>query len=328
MFRLALIIGLLLVALTVAACETTAGNPTPPSGADFLASAATMEAAAVQMKAQATVQAAATADALNATRQAQDAQVRATMDVLAAQGTAQALAATATAQAWAFQSTATAASVQATWTAEARQATATAEGQNATATAVWDAATATAQAHVANLQATVVAATAQAVERQNQREQSTQALKTYGPWALLALAVVLAIIIGYHTLPVLLARWRVIRRKANEGEPLVMLEQGADGSQRIALPLRSFWHLFDTGAAPEAPAPELQDRTAGRQQLANVMLALSGGRNRKKRRAARRLSTPRPPPQLPANAIQVVEPDQVQPWIEDVETQLLEEANQ
>jgi hypothetical protein len=125
---------------------------------------------------------------------------------------------------------------------------------------------------------------------------------------------------------VLIARFRVIRRKADEGEPLVMLERGADGSQRIALPLRSFWHLFDTDRMPELPAPEMQDRAAARQQLANVVLAArSGGR---KKRAARRLPAPQPQPQLPPSTIRVVEPEQVQPWLEDVETQLLEEVNQ
>jgi hypothetical protein len=288
------------------------------------------------MEAEATRQAQATRDAL-------DIAARGTADAFAAAGTAQALTMEATRAAWAFNATTTAVAAQAAATAQAAQATATAQALQATAQAEAAHATATMRAAALRVEQTAqaaaaynVEATRQAVERQAQRERSTQAFKTYGPWALLALAVVLLIIIGYHTLPVLLARWRVIRRKAGEGEPLVMLERGADGSERIALPLRSFWHIFDTSATPEAPAPELQDRTAGRQQLANVMLALSlpaqagGGQGDKKRRAARQFPASRQPQptQLPANVVQVVEPERVQPWIEDVETQLLEEVNQ
>lgn len=333
--RFAILAALLLAGL-MASCETTTG--TLPSGADFERAAATLDAAANQMRAQATAQAVATAYALDATRRAQDLAARATADALNAAGTAQALTMEATRAAWSLNSTATAVAAEAKATAQAATAQAAAAHAEATRQAEIAHTTATAQAAALAVQQTAqaveaynVEATRQAVERQAQRERSTQALKAFGPWALIALGIVLLIIVGYHALPVLLARWRVIRRRADEGEPLVMLERGADGSERIALPLRSFWHLFDTGDVPAAPPPELQDRTAGRQQLSNVMLALTANRrNGKKRRTAHRAALPRPAAaQLPAGAaIQIVEPDQVRPWIEDVETQLIEEVNQ
>jgi hypothetical protein len=213
-------------------------------------------------------------------------------------------------------------------TAVSGQATATAQAQNATATTQAGDATATAQARLDALEGTSVAATAQYVERLNRREQSTQALRAYGPWALLALALIAVGLIGWQLLPVLVARWRVIRRKAGEAEPLVMLERGPDGSQRIALPLRSFWQWFDTGQAPEPPPAQLQDRVAARQQLAAVVQAARGPRRKKRRKAA----LPAPRSQLgklpPTSTIRVVEPEKVRPWIEDVEGQLLEEVNQ
>jgi hypothetical protein len=243
-----------------------------------------------------------------------------------AQATATAQA-RATAQTEARQATGTAQAREATATAISGQATATAQAQNATATAQAGDATATAQARLDALEGTSVAATAQYVERLNRREQSTQALRAYGPWGLLALALIASGFIGWQLLPVLVARWRVIRRKAGEAEPLVMLEQGPDGSQRIALPLRSFWQWFETGQAPEPPPPQLQDRVAARQQLAAVVQAARGPRRKKRRRPA--LPAPRPHSgQLPpASTIRVVEPQTVQPWIEDVEGQLVEEMN-
>jgi hypothetical protein len=107
-----------------------------------------------------------------------------------------------------------------------------------------------------------------------------------------------------------------------------MLERGPDGSQRIALPLRSFSQWFDTGRVPEPPPPQLQDRVAARQQLASVVQAARGPRRKKRRRPS--LPAPRPQfGQLPAaSTIRVVEPQTVQPWIEDVEGQLVEEVNQ
>jgi chemotaxis protein histidine kinase CheA len=310
--------------LSLASCETypAVPTPTPPLGPRLVEAADALHAQAATMEAEATRQARATRDAL-------DVAARGTADALAAAGTAQALTLQATQAAWAFQATTTAVAAQAAATAQAAQATGTAQVEAAHATATAQAAALQVEQTAQAAAAFKVEATRQAVERQAQRERSTQAFKTYGPWALLALAVALAIVIGYDALPVLLARWRVIRRKAGEGEPLVMLERGADGSERIALPLRSFWHVFDAGATPEAPTPELQDRAAGRQQLANVMLALSGGRSGKKQRTARRLPTSRQPQsaRLSPGAIEVVEPERVQPWIEDVETQLLEEVN-
>jgi hypothetical protein len=238
---------------------------------------------------------------------AADAQATATV---AAQGTERAIAytqATATAQA------------HSTAQAEARQATQTAAVKDgaATATAAW--ATATARARIDALEGTKLAATAQYIEGIAQKEKSTRAFKTYGPWALLFLGVVGLAFIAWKAVPVIINRWRVIRRRSDEGEPLVLLERGPNGEERIALPLRSFWHLLDSGQTPALPPPELQDRAAARQQFANVVQA--AGRTRKRRKPRRPALRPAPP----TPTIRVVEPEQIQPWIEDAESKLLAE---
>jgi hypothetical protein len=339
--RVALILALTGVAVTLLACEDGGSSgyggyaarsvqitPTPrtldlygtQAAANLHADHAAQTAVAAQLTAEAvnaevTTQARRTAEARE--------QWAFEMTQTAVVGTSQAAEAQATATA---QARATAQAQNATMTAVSGQATATAQAQNATATTQAGDATATAQARLDALEGTSVAATAQYVERLNRREQSTQALRAYGPWALLALALIAVGLIGWQLLPVLVARWRVIRRKAGEAEPLVMLEQGPDGSQRIALPLRSFWQWFETGQAPEPPPAQLQDRVAARQQLASVVQAARGPR-RKKRKPLALSAGRRPAVEGPASTIRVVEPQTVRPWIEDVEGQLVEEVN-
>jgi hypothetical protein len=303
-----------MLALLILACDAS-GSGTPASSDQLRAQADNLEAQAENLEAQASAMDAEATRVADATRSAQDAAARGTADGLAAQATAQALDAQATAQAWAFQATVTAESIRAT-----------ARSEDATATATRAAATAAAQAIVDSARATEVRATAQHVARQDERERSTQALSTFGPWILLLAGVAALALVVSQALPVLLSRARVIRRQADEGEPIVMLERGQNGSERIALPLRAFWHLIDAAQVPELPEPDLQDRTAARQQLANVVAAQSLGGGR--RRTARRLNAPsQPRPQVAPPTIQVVEPQQVEGWLEDVEVQLLTETS-
>lgn len=240
---------------------------------------------------------------------------RATAQALDTRATSQALDATATAYARDSDATATAESRNATVTAaaaiaqatlEARQATETMESRSATATmqAAVDAVAQTAQA----AQAVMLEATADAVRRQSEREEAIQGVRTAAPWVGLALVVAASVILGSYFAPVLKARWQVIRRKADEGEPVVVLER-----ERIRLPLRSFG---PDGVA--APTPDLQDRVTARAQLPAVVAAARGRSGLV--RGVRRQPASSPP------VICVVEPDEIRPWIEDARAQLVAEG--
>jgi hypothetical protein len=201
-----------------------------------------------------------------ATRAALDSQAQATRQVMDAQGTAMAQAAQATRQAWEFQQTVEAADVMLTVTAEARQATATA--------VQWEA---NVQATRYAAQAQAIEATAQAVARASERERVTQPLRAWWAWALLAVAVPFVGWCGWRMAKVIEDRARVVRRRADEGEPF-MMEQDRDGTRRIVLPLRSFNALMDTGDVPALPAPELQNEATMRQQVSNALQARQVGR--------------------------------------------------
>jgi hypothetical protein len=208
------------------------------------------------------------------TRQALAVIARATSDALALQEQA-------TRQAQAAEATNTAATVEATrqaWalnaTMEAAAAVATRESQAATATATAIAATSTSEAVRAAAESTAVAATSQAIERQNQADAATWALTTFGAWALVILAVIVGVLVGKELLPIVIVRLRVIRRKADEAEPLVMMERDANGNERIGLPLRSFYAMLTAG---QLPADPWQDRATARAQLPAVVSAARGG---------------------------------------------------
>ena len=210
-----------------------------------------------------------------ATRDAYDNQARATAQALDLQAQAVAQAATATAVRTQTDVDATAQAVQAT----AVQATATRVAQDATATATREAATSTAIAAQAHAEATAVMATAQHVEREAQKEAATQALSTFGGWALLLLALVALAIIGNELLPVVVGRLRVIRRRNDEGEPIVIMERDPKtGVERIGLPLRSFWPILAGNNVAALPPLEWQDRASARAQLPAVVSAARGGR--------------------------------------------------
>jgi hypothetical protein len=235
-------------------------------------------------------------------------QRQATQQALDLNATQRAQEAEATAWAWEFSQTQETANVRATAAAEARIATATRQSIDATTTAEHDQATATAVQWAANVQGTKAAAdafavesTRRAVERADEREATTQKVRAWVGWALLALAIPLVIWLGWRAWQTIEARGRVIRRKADEGEPFVMLEQDGSGNKRIALPLRSFSALMDTGDVPALPAPEHQEAATMRQQTANAIQARQVAATVKARKAHKRK-----PPQIavqPARAL-------------------------
>jgi hypothetical protein len=277
--RLVPILALVILALVTAACDDTGysspaayitSTPRPPS-ARVLAAQETAQAeettAALESVAKAT------ADALELER-------RATQQALNLQGTQQAQEVNATRQAWEFAQTQKAVDVQATATVEARRATATRQALDATATAESVQATATAQAWVAQVQGTqaaaeafAVEATRQAIERQAERERVTQPLRAWWVWALLALAIPAMTWLGWRFAKVVEDRARVVRRKADEGEPVVILDR-----ERLALPMRAFNPYLNLTRGQEkapllAPTVESQEAATMRQQASNAIQA-------------------------------------------------------
>jgi chemotaxis protein histidine kinase CheA len=277
----------LLTVVTVLAFASLACGQTGPSGPQTAAGLAAEETALAQATRDAyDNEARATAAALDnqerATRQAQSARATEQASHVQATRTAQEAAAQATAQAHAVEATTTAQAVAAVQATEQAIAQATAQAAreaqataNAQATATRVAATATAESWQAASNATAINATAQAVARQNEREKNTQALTTFAGWFVAGLAVVLAGVVAYLFLPILARRAQVIRRRRDEGEPLIVMERDPEtGLQRVMLPLRSFGPV----ANDEAPAPGFQDRATARQQAANLMLARNAHR--------------------------------------------------
>jgi hypothetical protein len=213
------------------------------------------------------------------TAEALELERRATQQAQDLKGTQEQAAANATAEAWWFSQTQEAANLQATATAEARIATATRQSIDATATTEAHQATSTAVQWAANVQGTqaaadafAVEATRRAVERKDAREATTQAVRAWVGWVLLALVVPAIIWLGWRAAQVIEARGRVIRRQAGEGEPVIMLTR-----DRMALPLRSFNALMDGDETPALPAPEYQEAATMRQQTTNAIEARQVG---------------------------------------------------
>ncbi len=200
-------------------------------------------------------------------------------------------------------------------TTDARRATAAAEDRSSTATM---------QAGVDNVektrqaaQAKILEATAMAVDRQTERDEAVQGVRAAAPWAGLILAVGMIIGLVLYFAPVVKRRAQVVRRGADEGEPIILLERDPNGLARIVLPLRSFRAMLTPG---ERTPDQFQDRATARAQLANVVLAAQGkGKKRVLRRSAQPAQTGAPG----ATPIRVVEADQVRPWIEDARAELI-----
>lgn len=225
---------------------------------------------AAQERAAMTAEAQAVADA-------RASEAAATRQALDAQATAQAIALQATQQVMTWNTTATAEARNATATVESRTATAQTASMNATATATREAATATTQAVLDNAQATMVQATAQAVARANERERVTQPLQTFGPWVLMLLALLALTVLGIYGWRLFEDRARLVRRKPDEGEPLMLITR-----ERVALPLRQFGPYADMAHGQErapllAPSVEAQEGATMRQQTANAIQAQQVG---------------------------------------------------
>ena len=233
-------------------------------------------AQADQQRTMLTAEAGLTAEALN---------VRATTDALNVQATQEAMAieATRTAAARIAAEMATRDAAQATATVDARNAQATIDARNATATvisataqAVAAQATQTIQAHKDNATATMISATAQAVALQAKQEQFLYPVKIAGS-ILLVLAGALALTwLGWRFAQVAEDRARVIRRRPDEGEPIIVL-----GDERWGLPLRAFGPIVDATPGnervPQLSPIEVQEATTMRQQTANAIQARLAG---------------------------------------------------
>ena len=256
----------------------------------------------------------------------------------------------ATAQAFAMQMTSTAAAMEATATERAYRATATAEAlsQAATATAQHQANVATATAWAGAVYATATrgawagAQTATAESRQataqvahatmtRQAERREEVLgygRDYGiPLVLLIVAGGIGALVVYG-----------LRQYARR--PIVYPRSALGDAEPMACPVRGGGYTFidldrqpgpaltalpdGTVSAPQLRSAAQEERTTARDQLVDAM-------NRPKLGAGTKRGIPIALPTAPPVAeppIRVLPPEQVRPWIEDVETQLLEEVNE
>jgi hypothetical protein len=184
----------------------------------------------------------------------------ATRQAINSQATAQAVAVEGTRQAQNLSTTATAQTVSVATTATMQSAQAAVEG--------------TAQAAIA----ISAEATAQAVQRQTERERITQPLRTFGPWLLAVLALVLVMYLGLKAWTLFEDRKRLVRRRPDEGEPVMIVSR-----ERLALPLRQFRAYADMTHQQErapllAPTVEAQESATMRQQTTNAILAQQAGK--------------------------------------------------
>jgi len=246
-----------------------------------------------------------------------------------AQATAQAVAVAATAQQQAIEATAQQRALEATATAEAwnRQGTATAQvmAWGATVTrAAWEGKT-TATAEV--IAATAAAYAATATRAAEKREVVLGYGRDYGIPLLLFALVICGAVLGIH-----LARQYAKR-------PIVYSRSLLGDAQPMAVPQKGGGYTFvdldrqpgpalQIGPGGEVNAPLLrsagqEERTTARDQAVDAVTRPKLGAGHK---GGQTPAVAMAPP--PAPTIRVLPPDQVRPWIEDVETQLLEEVNE
>ncbi len=330
--------------LALSACASTSSAPSAHVVPPAVTSASlrpTVEQAQVELYLQG-VQAQETLEAVRALQTATAVAGQATATAMAwqATATAQAVGATATAQAW--EATATAQAVQATATAHAQavRATATAQAGWATATAdaiLWQqAATATRSAWEVQATSTAVAAaaiaTAQAAQAEQARLEAERArlvypVRAYGPWAILAVAVIMLAWGGYLAFPALAARLRAVPRDRRGDAPVFLLPKPGGGVV-VVDPDRSFGPATVIDGEVTQPAlapPEYQERTTARDQAVDLVTRGLPGEKRRRRRTPVGLLGPgsrRPP------VVRVVPPEEVRQWLEEVEPKVLEAGNE
>ena len=314
-------------------------TPTSAGLAGAYLEAARAEAERDQAANQATVQAAiaiATLQAIEANAESASAQAAAQ-----AQATAVAVNAAATMQAMSIQATAADMSFRATQTAEAQSVMATANAYNATATAMARSLQATAQADSWTATAEAVqargTATAAAVEAIHQatllerealeleRARRVQPVRTWGPWALLALAGVGLALLIWRAAVVLELRGRAVKRDQRGDAPVFLLPLPGGGVAMVD-PDRGWGPATvvngGTVTAPQLAPPEYQERTTARDQAVDLKTrGLPTQRRLTPRRRVPTMLRPGPPPNQGPMA-RVIRPEQVRPWLEDVEGQL------
>jgi len=261
------------------------------SGATIDAASATVQASTAQrltaqanerhQRTQMTAEAQAIANQATAEAQAiEDARASAaaaTLQALNVQATTQALNLAATQQALDWNATAMAEARNSFETTEAHDATATTASHNATLTAEARNIAATAQKQSDDAQATVVQATAASVARIEERERITEPLRAFAPWLVGAIGAVLLVIVGIYAWRLFEDRARLVRRKPDEGEPIMIISR-----ERVSLPLRLAQGYADmTQGRENAPllahSAEAQDAATMRQQTANAIQARQVG---------------------------------------------------
>jgi hypothetical protein len=277
----------------------------------------------------------ATADFFNA-------QLTATAEAISAHTTEVAWQATASAEAAQSTQSALLLYAQLTATERAWQATATADSANATSTAAgtataitWQStatqsalnATGTVDAAGAAAIATIQAAEAERVLLALERERMMNQVKAVTPWL-----VTIALFCGAFGLG-LVFFWRrakitIISRDKYGDTPRVIIHQA--GHAIAYDPDRAFGPILDVqpDGKPLMPAvahPELQSGVTTRDQAIDLARALPAHN----RRGLRHLLQPQAQQALPANVpqIEVVDAEQVRPWLEEVQTKLLTEEN-
>lgn len=263
---------------------------------------------------QATVQAGATQDAIQAAYVA----AQATEESIRA-----AAAATQTQQVW--NATATADSSQATATAAAN---ATAVSWSSTATqSAWNN---QATAEVASVQALQTAQAAQAdmARMAAERQRTINKIQATAPWVILAIAVPLVAYLAWVWGNTEALRRRAIPRDPRGDAPILILDD--HGRRNVIDPDLFFGAAVSIGKSgqPEAPllaAPELQSQVKARDQAVDLVSRGFPGQP-PRRRALPALTQPASNPLL--GNVRVVEPDEVKDWISDVLPRIQQKALQ
>ena len=263
---------------------------------------------------QATVQAAATQDAM----QAEYMSVQATDESIRS-----AAAATQTQQVW--SATTTADSSQATATAAAN---AIAVSWSGTATqASWNSQT---TAEVASLQALQTAQAAQAdmARMAAERQRTINKVQAAAPWVILAIAVPLVAYLAWLWGNVEALRRRAIPRDPRGDAPILILDN--HGRRNVIDPDLFFGAVVSIGKngqpqAPDLAIPELQSQVKARDQAVDlVSRGLPGQAPR--RRALPAFTKTQPDPHQ--TNIRIVEPDEVKDWLSDVLPRIQRQALQ
>jgi len=171
------------------------------------------------------------------------------------------------------------------------------------------------------------------LEREQMRAQSVDAFLMALPWIVLACGLLACGALAWHLLPVFVARYGLVTRKAEDGESLLLL-----GKDRLALPMRMAGPYADLSKGAErspmlAASIEAQEAATMRQQAGNLALASQAAETVKARKGGDvTLMLPhekrgRTAPAAPSPVRVLPEPTrEVAGWIVDTERALLPEV--